>query len=223
MKKNKFIYPWEHKGSLWSKIKLCYRQYGLLGLFKIFLVKFTKSYFCYYTKIYFRRGVPEIENAELIFKDFDLKISILKQNDIDELLQLIESNDTSFIQKRLNEGDKCFISRHKGAIVFYCWVAQGEKQMPDEERPLLLKNSDAYIFDCFTRQEYRGKNIYSNMLNYVASHQGDKVNNVHIAVVEDNYPSVAGIQKAGFKEYETVTYLKIGHLRRVLFKKDTTP
>jgi len=60
-------------------------------------------------------------------------------------------------QKKLDNGYKCFCAKHQGQIVAYSWFDFEECRFID---PLFkLNKSEAYLFDLYTLESYRGKNI----------------------------------------------------------------
>lgn len=67
-----------------------------------------------------------------------------------------------------------------------------------------LKKGDYIIGPCYTKAEHRGKGIYPQMLGYICSNVGSKSTVFYMSVDENNFPSVKGIEKAGFKNCGTV-------------------
>lgn len=55
------------------------------------------------------------------------------------------------------------------------------------------------IGDCFTLPEYRGRGLYPNMLQKIATDIDKKI---VIYVASNNYSSIKGIEKAGFKRHK---------------------
>lgn len=60
----------------------------------------------------------------------------------------------------------------------------------------------AGIYDCYTFDEFRSRGYYTNALMQLAHEMKSRgLGSVHIAVDPDNFPSVRGIEKAGFRPF----------------------
>lgn len=83
----------------------------------------------------------------------------------------------------------------------------------------LIKKSGPAIGNCVTSEAYRGKSIYPNVINRIASNLllNENSGEVFIIVNRDNTPSVRGIEKAGFS-----LYAKIKARRFLVFYFDKT-
>lgn len=83
---------------------------------------------------------------------------------------------------------------------------------------LILKKGPA-IGDCFTHFDYRGKSIYSFVLNYIAKEMllENKSKELFIIVNSTNISSIRGIEKAGFKK---IASIKARRWLLFYFKKD---
>jgi len=79
----------------------------------------------------------------------------------------------------------------------------------------IFKN-DIVIGPCWTREDFRGRNIYPTILKYISNNNSF---NYYIFCEKNNIASQRGIIKAGFKEVGTVEKMKIGHfITRYIFK-----
>lgn len=61
------------------------------------------------------------------------------------------------------------------------------------------------IGDCFTNKKYRGQSIYPYTINQIAQAVlKTKNKEVFIVVNSDNFNSIKGIEKAGFRKFATI-------------------
>lgn len=72
----------------------------------------------------------------------------------------------------------------------------------------------AYIHYCFVAPQYRGKNIYPNMLIFLSKAVFSKYpgTKVYISVERKNYPSIRGIEKCGFIPWAKLTEYGWGNI-----------
>ncbi|MCX5636631.1 MAG: GNAT family protein [Planctomycetota bacterium] len=82
-------------------------------------------------------------------------------------------------------------------IAGICWSRSG---LTRSDYFVPLEANDANILSCFVFPQFRGQGIYPTMLNHIAStlkdHNG--IRRVFIDCKSWNYPSIRGIEKAGF-------------------------
>lgn len=109
------------------------------------------------------------------------------------------------------------ITLGKAKLYFICDSKTGKVKhfsyvVPKCYKFAFLKNGDYEIGPCFTFPEFRGKNIYPTMLNYITGNLGDENSTFYIVVENTNLPSLKGIEKANFKRCGTVK--KSGILKR---------
>ncbi|MDI1316117.1 hypothetical protein [Flavobacterium sp.] len=66
----------------------------------------------------------------------------------------------------------------------------------------LIKKKGPTIGDCKTAEAFKGKSIYPYVINHIANSElKEGINEVFINVNPDNFASIRGIEKAGFKKY----------------------
>ena len=80
----------------------------------------------------------------------------------------------------------------------------------DPNRIIMLKPNEAEIKYCLTSKKYRGHGIYPAVLNVISNYLYNKgYVRVYVCVNNDNYASIRGIEKAGFKLVGKVKLKKI--------------
>lgn len=70
-----------------------------------------------------------------------------------------------------------------------------------------MKEDDWEIGPCATKREFRGRGIYTKVLNHITL--SDKESTFYMLVAPDNVASIKGIEKAGFKRCGTVVKSRI--------------
>ena len=77
-----------------------------------------------------------------------------------------------------------------------------------------MKKTDIEIGPCHTKENYRGKGIYKNVLNFINNKYCEKKRNAYMIVDENNIPSIKGIEGVGFKVDGTVKKSKLFKIYR---------
>lgn len=101
------------------------------------------------------------------------------------------------LDKLFAQGCELWLGRLGSSVVGFCWSRHGVRRT-DYFVP--LKESDAGILSCLVFPGHRGRGFYPAMLRTVVKTlmTQDDVQCVYIDCRAWNYPSVRGIQKAGF-------------------------
>lgn len=95
-------------------------------------------------------------------------------------------------------------------IVSYCWVARQAVEIGEIGRAINPRDDEIYLYDAFTFAEYRGQNLYPAVLQRILEHSRDAgLRRALIFVMHDNVASIRGVRKAGFREFQRVTYYNI--------------
>ncbi len=127
--------------------------------------------------------------------------------------------DVNEMKARFSSGNSCFIvTGHDGRVLNYSWVCYREREIEYVDEIIHLKDSEAFIFNCYTFREYRGLSVYPWALvaiqSYLKSHGYQKV---YIDASTGNMPSVRGIEKSGFRleaKLVLLTFFKCIKIRR---------
>ena len=111
---------------------------------------------------------------------------------------------------RFLHGNICSCLHHRKKVVSHCWIAFDEEWIGEIEMLIKPKDREAYLFDAFTLPEYRGKNLFptvlSNTLNYL---KAKGYHRVLIFALNSNRASIKAIQKASFRHFQSVVFLKL--------------
>ena len=81
------------------------------------------------------------------------------------------------------------------------------------------RGDEVYLYDAFTFAEYRGQNLYPTLLQRILDFSRQQgLRRALIFVLSDNTASIRGVQKAGFREFQRVTYRNILGFARYAYR-----
>ncbi len=114
------------------------------------------------------------------------------------------------VHRRFERGEICFAAVYEGKIVSYCWMAQGKIGIEEIDLAVATLPDEVYLYDAYTLDEWRGKGLYPAVLNEMLLYAGQTgFSRALIFVAVNNTASRRGVLKAGFVEFQVVTYLSI--------------
>jgi hypothetical protein len=142
----------------------------------------------------------------------DYTIEFLASEDMNKISQtdFIRGEETQFMDW-LKKGWKCLGIKHQGKVVAYNWIDLEECHFSGNR--FSLKDNEAYLFNMFTANSYRGKNIAA-FLRY-------ETYKVLKEMGRDSYYSISELlnkPSIKFKQKLNAKFIKKG-LYIVLFKK----
>ena len=122
--------------------------------------------------------------------------------------------DAAVAARRFTGGRRCYAAWDSGRIVAYGWASQGGECVGELERAFRMAPGEAYIWDCVTLPEYRGRGLYSALLAYMLAELRDAdVRRTWIGASLDNQASIRGFMKAGFQPAIKLVYGRLLALR----------
>jgi ribosomal protein S18 acetylase RimI-like enzyme len=135
----------------------------------------------------------------------------------EELAAAMNMPDARGILTRFASGRRCFGAWVEGRIAAYGWVSLCAECIGEQEREIRLTPQEAYIWDCVTMPEYRGRRLYSALLSHIiVALREEGVRRVWIGTALSNRPSLRGFVNAGFRPELTLTYARLGNVHIVL-------
>jgi ribosomal protein S18 acetylase RimI-like enzyme len=112
--------------------------------------------------------------------------------------------------RRFAGARRCFAAWDGERIAAYGWVSQGHECVGELERAFRMLPSEAYIWDCATLVEYRGRRLYSALLVHMLRElRDDGIGRVWIGASLDNRASIKGFMNAGFQPAITLAYARL--------------
>lgn len=148
--------------------------------------------------------IPELkDNLE------DYRFEFLTSEDIITISQtdLIRGEETDF-KKWVDQGWKCLVAKHQGKVVAYTWIDLEECHFIGDR--FRLKDNEAYLFNMYTANSFRGKNIaaYLRYETYKALKEMGRDTCYSISELA-NKPSIKFKQKLGAKFLKKSLYIEL--------------
>lgn len=127
--------------------------------------------------------------------------------------------DRHLFSARFARGEQFWTAQHEDKILSYCWATQEPVEIGEIRCVMSPRGDEVYLYDAYTFAEYRGQNLYPALLQRVldASRQHG-LRRALIFVLSDNMASIRGVQKAGFREFQRVTYRNIFGFARYAYR-----
>ena len=127
--------------------------------------------------------------------------------------------DRHLFPARFARGEQFWTAQHEGKILSYCWATHEPVEIGEIRCIMAPRGDEVYLYDAFTFAEYRGQNLYPALLQCVLDYNRQHgVRRALIFVLSDNTASIRGVQKAGFKEFQRVTYQNILGFARYAYR-----
>ncbi|MDH3604590.1 MAG: GNAT family N-acetyltransferase [Candidatus Tectomicrobia bacterium] len=115
--------------------------------------------------------------------------------------------DRHLFQGRLDRGEAFWTAQQADRIVSYCWVTRDAVEIGEIRCLVRPRPDEVYLYDAFTFEEHRGRNLYPALMYRILEHSREAGRRrALIFVMSDNIASIRGVQKAGFVEFQRVTY-----------------
>lgn len=135
--------------------------------------------------------IPRIGNLIIPGEKINIKIKLMR------LYFLLLSRGKAKVYYIFNKEKNDMV--HTSYLIPQCWKFS------------FLSKNDFEIGPCFTAPQYRGRGIYTNVLNYISSQEENNMANFYMIVNSKNIASIKGIENAGFK--------KIGIIKKCKYLK----
>ena len=124
--------------------------------------------------------------------------------------QIGTDSATTFAQ-RLSQSTRCYLIRDAERILHASWVTTAAAWTRELRRYVHAPARGAYVYESFTSSAARGRGIYPFALGCIAqSLRREGIEELWVAVEEDNPASQRSVTKAGFEEA-----FRIGYRRRL--------
>jgi RimJ/RimL family protein N-acetyltransferase len=120
------------------------------------------------------------------------------------------------ILARFERGDRCFAVIEDGSIASYMWVAGKTHHLSEAYSSFRCDGDQAWLYNAVTVRSARGRGYYTQLFQYILaalSEQG--MRRLYGYAEEDNFPSRAGMRKAGFEPVACLNVTKFLGSRRL--------
>ncbi|MBM3222552.1 MAG: GNAT family N-acetyltransferase [Candidatus Tectomicrobia bacterium] len=127
--------------------------------------------------------------------------------------------DRYLFPARFARGEQFWTVQQDDKILAYCWATQEPVEIGEIRCTMHPRSDETYFYDAFTFADYRGQNLYPALLQRMlqASRQHG-LRRALIFVMSDNMASIRGVHKAGFHEFQRVTYRHIFGFGRYTYR-----
>jgi ribosomal protein S18 acetylase RimI-like enzyme len=112
------------------------------------------------------------------------------------------------IEYRFQSGNHIYITYMGESPAAYGWVAMQEGRVHEIELFFKLPPGDSYLWDFKTLPEWRGRGIYSHLLQEIVIKESYRSQHFWIIYKSDNDISGRGIRKAGFRIVGDLTIIE---------------
>jgi hypothetical protein len=127
--------------------------------------------------------------------------------------------DRHLFPARFARGEQFWTAQQADKILSYCWVTQEPVEIGEIRCIMHPRGDEVYLYDAFTFAEYRGQNLYPVLLKLIWHYRRQQCwPRALIFVLSDNMASIRGVQKAGFREFQRVTYRNILGFARYAYR-----
>jgi GNAT superfamily N-acetyltransferase len=103
------------------------------------------------------------------------------------------------IENRFQSGNHIYLAYMGHSPAAYGWVAMQEGRVDEIKLFFKLPPRNSYLWDFMTLPAWRGRGIYSHLLQEIVLQEKQRADRFWIMYKPDNYISEHGIRKAGFR------------------------
>lgn len=147
--------------------------------------------------------IPEIKEKDLVYT-----VGLLEPGDMKMIGTVQKGLSDEKLTKLLEEGAKCIAIKDKGEIVAFTWISFDEVLF--YSTVMKLKNDEAYLWNMYTIESHRGKNL-APYLRYKSYEILKDLGRVRLYSASDffNSPAVRFKEKLNAKKLKLILFIKI--------------
>ena len=113
-----------------------------------------------------------------------------------------KNNRLKNVKKHINDNSSIVVAKYNNNIIGYGFATEKKK-----DDFYVLKDKSSYLNTFFVDKNYRGKNIYPNMINILIYNiLKSHISTIYISVMDNNYASIRGIEKCGFESVKKYNF-----------------
>ncbi len=181
------------------------------GIFSVILNKLFPEKFLYHNFIVFYYDLQWVLSEAPKTKS-SIKIKKVQGSEDELFKQFREKYPAQeFLSRIKKDNETLYTATNKGEIIAYAWVAKKELFLEAINYSYNLNRDEIFLYACFVSREYRGKGIHSLMIDKrLRDYMSDNsYKRAYTGVLSYNKGSIRGVEKAGFKEFKRIKYLKL--------------
>ena len=150
------------------------------------------------------------DKNEIIVYSSNLKsIPIQPKIEVKEIIKCLGALENS----RIANGDRLFAifdNVNKVKLIHTSWLKFDEMDMAEVCFKVPLKEGEACIYDCYTKEEFRGWGFYPSMLIHLQKYLKEQdFKKVYTYVEAGNKSSIRGIEKSGFIRESSIKFRRL--------------
>ncbi len=147
--------------------------------------------------------IPEIKEKDLVYT-----VGLLEPEDMKMIGNVQKGLSDEKLTTLLEEGAKCIAIKDKGEIVAFTWISFDEVLL--HSTVMKLKNDEAYLWNMYTIESHRGKNL-APYLRYKSYEILKDLGRVRLYSASDffNSPAVRFKEKLNAKKLKLILFIKI--------------
>lgn len=125
--------------------------------------------------------------------------------DSPDLGMIQEVQGERLCQVRFKRGETCFTAVHENRVVSYIWGSRSKVGVDEISMAVQTASNEMYLYDAFTLEPWRGKNLYPAVLRRALEFGREQgLARSTIFVEARNTPSIRGVKKGGFTQFQTL-------------------
>ena len=192
------------------------RNYGLASFVKRFFVFLSQNMFTFKKYNFYKKSLNDSKKIDVELKGIDPILVIIHNSS--KLNKFIEDGydfgpyqDIHDVRKFLNDGAILFCIFYRKKWAHSSWASLENGSIVDPFFRNFQHQYGGYIGTCSTHPDYRGMGLYPHVLSKICDFFEIKGKSFAvISTTKMNFPSIAGISKAGFYIYSEGYNLNIG-------------
>jgi GNAT superfamily N-acetyltransferase len=127
-----------------------------------------------------------------------------------ERLAVMQQRDLTAVQQRLASHHRAFIAYVEDAVAGWGWLATRSASIGELGFSFTLPPRDRYLWNFVTVPAYRGRGVYTRLLDEIVRHEARAAEQFWIAYAPENHASGNGIRRAGFVDVAALSFLPTG-------------
>jgi hypothetical protein len=135
--------------------------------------------------------------------DIDAVVEVLEESHLAAYREFKPWVTRAEIERRLADGHLCMAAWYEGKIVHAAWAAEERAHIPYVHSDILLEPHEFYIYDSYTRPEYRRSNLVMARSSIMHAHFAGRG-------FTQGYGAIARMNKAGLSIVAPGGYHPIG-------------
>ena len=123
---------------------------------------------------------------------------VVRRESAAEVMARLQQRTVGEIERRFDAGHRAYVAWVEGEGAAWGWVATESATIGELRVAFNIPRGDRYLWNFVTLPAFRGRGIYSRLLEAIVDAESMDAHRFWIAYAPENHASGAGIRKAGF-------------------------